>query len=91
MARQNTSSAAPAPHSWDVEHWPPGVFPHSSTKARWLLRCHRSELLNAGAIVRVGRVLVVLGDRYTRWLALQASNVATYESNANRSRACGAE
>lgn len=84
--RRNVSSAQQAPHSWDLEHWPPTVYPHSEGRARWILRAHRNELMAAGALVRVGRELVVLGDRFTRWLQMQAANVPGYESNANTER-----
>lgn len=84
MSRRTVSTAAQAPHSWDLEHWPQEVYPHSERRARYVLRAHRNDLLAAGAIVRVGRVLVVIGDRYTRWLQLQASNVPEYASNANQ-------
>lgn len=87
MSKRTVSTAAQAPHSWDLEHWPADVYPHGEGRARWLLRAHRDELMTAGALVRVGRELVVIGDRYTRWLHAQASNVPGYESNANRERA----
>lgn len=87
MSRRVVSTASPAPHSWDLEHWPPAVYPHSEGRARYLLRSRRDELMAAGALVRVGRELVVLGDRYTRWLQTRAAEVPGYESNANRARA----
>jgi hypothetical protein len=90
MTRRYVSSAASAPHSWDLEHWPQAVYPHSESRARWLIRAHRDELLAAGALVRVGRELVVIGDRYARWLQAQAANVPGFESNANRRREAGA-
>jgi hypothetical protein len=77
-------SAQPAPHSWDLEHWPPGVYPHTEGRARYVVRAHRDELLAAGAISRVGRELVVLGSRYARWLEGQSTRVPGYEIAANR-------
>ena len=91
MHSQNTSFAIPVPHSWDFEHWPQAVYPHTESRARWLMRAHRDELLAAGALVRVGRELVVLGEPYARWLQAQAANVPGFESNANRSRSGGSE
>jgi hypothetical protein len=82
MSRRTVSTATQAPHSWDLEHWPKEVYPHSESRARWLLRAHREELLLAGALARVGRELVVFGDRYTRWLQAQSVNVPGYVSNA---------
>lgn len=87
MTRRTTSTASEAPHSWDLEHWPQAVYPHSESRARYMLRAYRDELMAAGALVRVGRELVVLGDRYTRWLQMQAGRVPGYESNAHRPQA----
>lgn len=86
MTQRTPSTAAPAPHSWDLEHWPPGVYPHAEGRARYLLRCHRDELMAAGALVRVGRELVVIGDRYSRWLQTRAADVPGFQSNANVTR-----
>jgi hypothetical protein len=38
----------------------------------------------AGAIARVGRELVILGERYSKWLEKSTSNVPGYEIAANR-------
>lgn len=89
--RSNTSiTVAKAPHSWDIEHWPESVYPHSEGRARYLLRAYRDELLAAGALTRVGRELVVLGARYARWLERRTAEVPGYPSNASKSaQACG--
>lgn len=84
------STASPTPHSWDLEHWPQHVFPHTPNRARYIVRSHRNELLRAGAISRVGRELVIVGARYARWLEQRASHVAGYECAANRNRGEGA-
>jgi hypothetical protein len=63
---------------WDIEHWPPHVYPHTESRARYMVRVFRTELLNAGAISRVGRELVVLGGPYMRWLQRRASKVADF-------------
>lgn len=73
-----------APHSWDLEHWPSAVWPHSEGRARYVLRAHRDELIEAGALSRVGRELIVLGSRYTRWLEKRAAHVPGYEIAPNR-------
>lgn len=83
---RTVSTATTAPHSWDLEHWPPTVYPHTTCRARYLLRAQRLDLLRAGALVRVGRELVVIGDRYTRWLQTRAADVPEYQSNANSAR-----
>lgn len=86
--RKPTSNAAePAPHSWDLEHWPAHVYPHATGRARYLVRVHRDELLVAGALTRVGREFVVLGARYTRWLERQASGVSEFSNGAAQMKA----
>lgn len=84
MSRSNT--ATQAPHSWDIEHWPEGVYPHGESRARYMLRAYRDELMTAGALARVGRELVVIGDRYTRWLHARACHVPGFECPANQPR-----
>jgi hypothetical protein len=51
------------------------------------VRVHRDDLLQASALARVGRELVVFGAAYTRWLQRKASRVADFDiaPNANRS------
>lgn len=68
-------SAAIAPHSWAVTDWPTQVYPHNASKGRYIVRAHRDDLLKAGALVRIGRDLVVLGAAYSRWLESQADRV----------------
>lgn len=80
----NRIAAEPAPHSWDLEHWPQSVYPHTTGRARYMVRSHKNELLAAGALSRVGRELIVLGARYTRWLESRASAVPDFEVAANR-------
>jgi len=51
----------------------------------------KSSLISAGALCRVGRQFVILGDRYTRWLrkhgALAAGlDIAPNSRLARRSR-----
>jgi len=72
------------PHSWSVNSWPPGVYPGSATRGRYLVRMHRKELILAGALARVGRELIILGERYDRWPQKGAANVPNYEIAANR-------
>lgn len=73
-------AAEPAPHSWDIEHWPPSVYPHTTGRGRYVVRANRDSLIQAGALTRVGREIIVLGARYTRWLELQAANVPGYKA-----------
>lgn len=43
---------------WDLKHWPPNIYPHTESRAQYMVRVFRTELLNAGAISLVGRELV---------------------------------
>lgn len=83
---RNRTSAEAAPHSWDLENWPESVYPHRTSRARYMLRAHRDSLVAAGALSRVGREIIVLGAPYTKWLQARASDVSGYEVAANRSR-----
>ncbi len=76
----------PVPHSWSLSTWPDDVWPHKTDRARYVVRANRSELLAAGAIARVGREVIVLGDRYSRWLERKSADVPGYEIAPNRSR-----
>lgn len=74
------------PHSWNLKGWPPEVYPNSPDKARYLARANQDSLAREGAMVRVGRELVFIGDRYARWLAKHASRVSGYDCPANKAR-----
>ena len=49
------------PHSWAVAHWPDSVYPNNASRGRHLVRSNQTALVAAGALVRIGRELVVLG------------------------------
>ncbi len=83
MTRSHTQ-ANQVPHSWDLENWPPAVFPSSTSRARYIIRTHKDELIREGALARVGRELVVFGARYVRWLEKRASEVPGYVPAPNR-------
>jgi len=68
----------------------PDVYPNTTSRARYLIRAHKTELLAAGALCRVGRELVVIGAKYHRWLEERCSDVPGYESNANVNREAAA-
>lgn len=72
------------PHSWSVAAWPATVYPNQANRARYLINTHKTDLMAAGALVRVGRELVVMGQRYTRWLERQAARVPDFEIAPNR-------
>jgi hypothetical protein len=66
------------PHSWPIELWPAEVFPNSPTRGRYTVRMHRAELEAAGALSRVGRQIVVIGEPYGRWLQSRAPKVSDF-------------
>lgn len=69
--------------SWDAH---PDVYPGSARKGRRLVRLNQIALINAGALARVGRELVVFVEPYTRWLQSNGRNVVGFECPANRVR-----
>jgi hypothetical protein len=70
--------------SWGLETWPPSDWPHNRSKAKYVLRAYRDELIKAGAIGRVGRRFVVNGPQYRKWLVGRAAAVPIYTiSNPN--------
>ena len=73
-------------HSWSVTDWPADIWPHRAGKARYVLRVHRDQLMQHGALARIGRELVVIGSRYEKWLQRQAANVPGYETNAAKAQ-----
>lgn len=72
-----------APHSWDLEHWPAYVWPHTGARARYVIRMCKRELIASGALCRVGRQLVLLGAGYTRWLQFHGAQAARYDIAPN--------
>lgn len=76
----------PLPHSWAVADWPLHVFPNRQSAARNLVRVHRAALIECGAIERVGRTLMILGQGYALFLSRQAGRVPGYEIAPNRER-----
>jgi hypothetical protein len=81
----SASELAPAiPHSWSIAQWPGTIYPGDSGKAKYLIRVRKLELIEAGALVRVGRELVILGQPFARWLMKKATRVPGFEIAANR-------
>ena len=83
-------AAQAAPFMWSLHEWnvkAPQVFPFSAPKARRLFREHAEELVNHGALLRVGRVLVVVGEHYLDWLTRQTDTVLHFKIAANTPRA----
>lgn len=73
-----------APHSWGIDSWPADVWPHTAARARYVIRSNKDDLVRAGALSRVGRELVILGERYSRWLERRTAHVCEYDCPANR-------
>jgi hypothetical protein len=74
------------PHSWELKNWPANVWPHHGEKVRWLINSKRNELMKAGALVRPGRNLVVLGPQFLGWLQRQSNRVDGFAIAPNRDR-----
>jgi hypothetical protein len=75
-----------APHSWFLDDWDrvaPHVAPGTTAEARYMLRFHRAELVATGALVRLGRKLVILGAPYSTWLARRSKQVADFSMPMN--------
>lgn len=67
--------------SWDAKSWPAQIWPNEGKRARWILRTHRPELIECGALTRVGKSLVVLGPGYARFLRKHIGDVDDFQSN----------
>ncbi len=72
--------------SWTIADWPAHIYPNSCSRAAYVVRANRDSLIQAGALARVGRELIVLGSRYQRWLELHTANVASFSIAPNRQR-----
>jgi hypothetical protein len=77
----------PVPHSWDFAHWPEHVYPHTESRARYLVRAFGQELEAARALRRIGREIVFDGARYVRWMDGKADRVPYFENGAAKSAA----
>src|SRR5260370_42613380 len=73
--------ATNAPHSWELDTWPPDVWPHTTERAKWISKAYRKELVDAKAISRVGKIIVFVGVPYTRWLERRSQQVVEFTSN----------
>jgi hypothetical protein len=72
------------PNSWALDDWPCGIYPGKTSRARYTIRSHRDELIRAGALVRIGRDLVIMGAAYVSWLHKQSNQVDGYDIAPNR-------
>ena len=71
------------PHSWGQGNWPPAVYPGDSARGKYVCRAHRTELTQVGALVRIGREIVVMGGPYAAWLARQSKRVEGFSIAPN--------
>jgi len=82
--KESPTGVATVPHSWPSSRWPDSVYPNTQEKARYLVRVHRRELLECGALARIERDLVVIGANYLKWLNQHRAHVLGYEIAPNR-------
>jgi hypothetical protein len=83
VAQRKPPVTTPLPHSWLFAPWPEGVAPGNQTRARYLFRTRRRELIACGAVTRIGRQIVFLGAGYARFLESQIGAVDGYEIKMN--------
>lgn len=83
MSRSN-QQAELLPHSWGFKTWPPGAYPHHGTKARYLFRTNKIELIECGAVSRVGKEIIFLGAGYARFLQRHIARAAHLDIPPNR-------
>jgi len=86
MSTPTKPKAQSLPHSWRVADWPPGVTPNRQNAAKHLVRTHRDELIEVGALVRIGRDLTVLGEGFARFLSRRLGHVNDFDMPPNRDR-----
>lgn len=70
-----------APRSWELSTWPAEIWPHNAKRGQWIGRAYRKELLQAGAMTRIGMKLVFIGAKYESWLERRANHVVDFQSN----------
>lgn len=76
--------AQAAPHSWPVSKWPAYVWPGDPIRGKRFCRTYVDDLVAAGALVRMGRDLVVMGGPFTQYMLKQTAAVKDFEVAANR-------
>jgi hypothetical protein len=82
--KNQTLTIAPLPYSWNYKNWPTDVPPFTAKAARRLVYEHRTELVRAGAITRIGRKMFILGAGYAKFLASGINRVEGFEIAPNR-------
>jgi hypothetical protein len=74
------------PQSWSVKNWPAHVAPGGPVAGRAFIRRNMEQLLECGALSRVGKELVVLGAGYALFLSKNMTNVRGWMCPANKRR-----
>jgi hypothetical protein len=85
-ASRKPPAAAALPHSWALNAWPESVAPGNESRARYLFRMHRRELISHGAVTRIGRLIIFLGHGYARFLESQIGQVDGFDIAMNNVR-----
>lgn len=72
------------PHTWAVNKWTEiasAVFPGTTEAGKHLVRCNKNDLHKHGALIRIGRELVIVGAAYAKWLVSKQhrDDVTEYE------------
>lgn len=83
MAKHKVDSL---PHSWPVSDWPESVTPGNSRAGKHLVRVNKEELMECGALCRVGRNLMILGEGYAVFLARKMKCVEGFKIAPNQQR-----
>ncbi len=66
--------------SWGITTWPEKVWPHTPSRARNMIAKYKASLLEANAISRIGRELVIDGQRYRKWIDSHQNKVNDFDT-----------
>jgi hypothetical protein len=89
---KSKSQTIPPLISWSLKTWAkqaPHIWPGNGEDGRGILRAHKAELYQCGALTRVGREIIFLGPGYQTWLVSNKSRVFDYEIPPNRPENAG--
>lgn len=77
-AKRLGDAVQPLPFSWELAEWneqAAHVWPHTTERARWLVKHHRADLIKHGVLSRIGRTLIVSGSGYANFLQAMQGRV----------------
>jgi hypothetical protein len=80
---KRTQGVADTLHCWNVPNWPEQIYPGNADSGRHLVQSNRDALVEAGALIRYGRELVVIGVPYVAWLKTHTKGVKDIEMPCN--------